>query len=138
MKIPFDDIVSGFHFVSSGPPSEIRAILATDNGRVYFESAMGDSDELPDDMDDSQQYVEIPHKNELDLGAALVMRFSVERMPENVDEVRQIFSRKGAYARFRTFLEDHGKLDEWYQYEDLQTKTALKAWCAENQIELAE
>jgi hypothetical protein len=44
------------------------------NGRIilYFRhSALGD--DLPEDIEDSDKYISIPHKNNLDLGKALVM-----------------------------------------------------------------
>ena len=57
---------------------------------------MGDSDELPDNIEDSKKYIEIPHKNELDLGKNLVMRFVIEFMPDDIYRVENIFKRKGA------------------------------------------
>ena len=66
---------------------------------------MGDSDELPDDIEDSRKYIEIPHKNELDLGKNIVMRFVIEFMPDDIYRVENIFKRKGAYSRFKSLLE---------------------------------
>jgi len=49
-----------------------NAYLCKETGRILFTSEMGDSDELPEDVDDSDKYIAIPHKNDLELGKALV------------------------------------------------------------------
>ena len=105
MKIQFDDIGNAFHFVSMGPMYENQAILCKKSGEIFYISEMGDSDELPDDIEDSTKYIKIPHKNELDLGKNLVMRFVIEFMPDDIYRVENIFKRKGAYSRFKSLLE---------------------------------
>jgi hypothetical protein len=57
---------------------------------------LDDLDELPDDIDDSEKYVQIPNKRELDLGKPLVLNFARQFLPDDFDEVRQIFSSRGA------------------------------------------
>ena len=99
---------------------------------------MGDSDELPDDIDDPDKYITIPHKNELDLGKALVIEFTSEYLPEDLDTVYSIFRRKGAYLRYKDLLERKGVLEDWYEYENKRQNEALKEWCRENNIEIKE
>jgi len=101
-----------------------------------YTSEMGDSDELPEDIDESDKYIDIPHKNELDLGKTLVIEFTAKYLPEELDKVHSIFHRKGAYARFKDLLERKGALDEWYKYENEKQQVALKKWCEENDIEI--
>lgn len=103
---------------------------------MYYQSDYGDSDELPEDIDDDK-YIELPDKNELDLGKRLVFRFASAFMPEKMDKVEEIFSRKGAYARFKDLLEYEGKLDEWHAYENEAQKKALKEWCEDNSIKIS-
>ena len=99
---------------------------------------MGDSDELPDDIDDPDKYITIPHKNELDLGKALVIEFTSEYLPEDLDTVYSIFRRKGAYSRYKDLLERKGVLEDWYEYENKRQNEALKEWCRENNIEIKD
>jgi len=66
---------------------------------------MDDRDEWPDDADDEEKYLRIPHKKELDLGKPLVFDFVEEFLPDQFDNVRRIFKRKGAYARFKDLLQ---------------------------------
>lgn len=132
----FDDIECAFMFVSGAPESSNSAILSRETGEIFYVSDMGDSDELPDDVDDSDKYIEIPHKNDLDLGRELVFDFASEHMPDDYNQIRDIFSRKGAYARYKRFLENRGLLDTWYQYEDERQKAALRQWCEDNGINI--
>ena len=34
-------------------------------------------------------------------------------------------------------MEYEGKLDEWYAYENEAQKTALKEWCEDNNLDIA-
>ena len=136
MKIQFDDIENAFHFVSMGPMYENQAILCKKSGEIFYISEMGDSDELPDDIEDSKKYIKIPHKNELDLGKNLVMRFVIEFMPDDIYRVENIFKRKGAYSRFKSLLEQEGLLKEWHDYENKWRVIALKDWCYDNKIDI--
>lgn len=131
-----DDIENAYLFVSMSPEFSNSAIICKDTGEIYYVSEMGDSDELPDDIDDSDKYIEIPHKNELDLGKNLVFEFVSECMPDGHDDVVSIFRRKGAYSRFKELLDNQGLLDKWYKYEDERQKAALRQWCEDNDIEV--
>ena len=132
----FQDIENVFMFVSMAPQFENSAILSRETGELYYVSEIGDSDELPDDVDDADKYIEIPHKNELDLGKALVLEFVSEHLPDDLQEVIRIFNRKGAYAGFKQLLEGKDMLDQWYEYESRRQETALREWCTENGIEV--
>ena len=136
MAISFDDIENAFFFVSMDQQFMNSAYLCKETGEIFYASEMGDSDELPEDIDDPEKYISIPHKNELDLGKALVLEFTSAYLPEELDEVYLIFRRKGAYARYKDLLERESALDDWYKFENERWELALKAWCQEHQIEL--
>ena len=136
MKIKFSEIEDAFLYVSMGYMRGNQAILCKETGRIYYISGLGDSDELPDDIEDSKKYIEIPHKNELDLGKNLVMRFVIEFMPDDIYRVENIFKRKGAYSRFKSLLEKEGQLKEWHDYENKWRVIALKDWCYDNKIDI--
>ncbi|MCX5846647.1 MAG: UPF0158 family protein [Deltaproteobacteria bacterium] len=138
MAVSFNDIENAFFFVGSAPEYARSAILCRDTGEIFYTSDLGDSDDLPEDIDDPEKYIEIPHKNELDLGKTLVIEFMSERLPTEVGWVHNIFRHRGAYARFKEFLEAKGLLEEWYTYEDTRQKAALREWCCENDIELTD
>ena len=97
MAVSFSDLQLAFEFVSSGGMGENEAYVDRQSGKIYWHSEFGDNDkELPDDIDD-EKYISIPDKRELDLGKPLVLDFAREFLPADYDEVRHIFSRRGAY-----------------------------------------
>jgi hypothetical protein len=140
MPISFSDLQFAFEFVNFGGLGENRAILDTQSGRLYYHSEVGDNmeeDEFPDDIDD-EKYIEIPHRNELGLGKPLVLEFAREVLPDDYDEVRAIFSRKGAYGRFKALLVRRRALDRWHDFSAKAEEAALRQWCADNAIELID
>jgi hypothetical protein len=124
--VSFSEIEDAFLFVSASPPFENSAYLNRETGEIYYESALGDSDELPDDLEDSDKYISIPHKNDFDLGRDLVFAFVSANLPDEYGKVRSFFSGRGAYARYKDLLESKGKLEAWYTFEKQSTETALR------------
>nr|VFJ75502.1 MAG: hypothetical protein BECKFW1821C_GA0114237_107816 [Candidatus Kentron sp. FW] len=80
-----------------GEAMEQETYLCLDTGHIYWHSDYADNEEepLPDDIDDTEKYAAIPHKNDLDLGKQLVSRFIEEHMPEDYETVRMIFPVEG-------------------------------------------
>ena len=136
MPISFDDIENAFFFVSMDQQNMHNAYLCKESGQIFYTSEIGDSDELPEEIDDLDKYIAIPHKNDLELGKALVIEFTSEYLPKELERVYSIFRHKGAYSRYKELLERKGFLDEWYKYENERQKMALKEWCIENDIEI--
>ena len=117
--------------------TENRAYISKESGEIYWLSETDDfSDDVPDDIEESDAYIAVPHKNDLDLGRQLALRFTAHELPDAYDTVRDFFGRRGAYRRFKNLLEATGRLDSWYAFEAYQTQEALKGWCEANQIEL--
>ena len=112
----------------------IRTISST-SIRLRLRDVVHD-EELPEDIDD-EKYISIPHKRELDLGKPLVLDFAVEFLPDDYNEVRDIFSRRGAYRRYKDLLVRRGALDLWYDFSDKAEEAALRQWCAEKGIDLS-
>lgn len=136
MLIKYQDVDFAFFFVSSGGVGENEAYIDRTSGKIHWYSAFDDNEEeLPDDLDD-ERYIAVPHKNELGLGVKLVINFAYEVMPEYAEEISHIFSRKGAYAKFRSLLERTDFIDKWYAYETEANDKALRKWCTENKIEI--
>jgi hypothetical protein len=134
--VKFSDIEQAFDFVNSGQPYEHTAFVSRSTGETYWQSEISDVDELPEDVAEDEDFVEIPHGNDLDLGTRLVWDFVRQFVPELHDQVESAFSRKGAYSRFKGILERHGSLDKWYKYEEDRTTEALVEWCKANDLEV--
>ena len=135
--IKYEEIENAYEFVSSGNMYDNTVAVNSKTGEIYYQSEMSGIDELPEDVD-SGGYVFIPHKNDLDLGKNLVFDFVAKFLPESMDEVNRIFSNRGAYGRFKDFLDRRALLDAWHQFEDEMTKKALRQWCEENSLEISE
>jgi HTH-type transcriptional regulator/antitoxin HigA len=135
----FSEIENAFDFVSSGAPSEHLAYVSVVTGETYWRTEIGDNFEpLPDDIDEPGKYLAIPHKNDLDLGKPLALKFAARVLPDDFDEVAGMFQRRGAYGRFQSLLERRGNLDAWYEFESESQRKELRSWCAANDIELED
>jgi hypothetical protein len=139
MPVSLNDLREAFEFVSAGGGGEHQAFLCKRSGKLYCHSELCDDlDILPDDIDDSEKFLPIPDKRELDLGKPLALDFARQFLPGDFDDVRQIFSRRGAYARFKNLLDRRGMLDQWYGFEVEAEESALKMWCELNSIEVSD
>jgi hypothetical protein len=136
MKIKFQDIELAFVYVSSSQPLMNSAYISKTTGQIFYHSEMYDSDELPEDFYEKHDYIEIPHKNDLDLGQRLVWQFVNTEIPGLADKIKGFFSRRGAYSKYKSFLEEIGLLKKWFEFEETSTKETLKEWCNENDIKL--
>ena len=139
IAVKYDDLSLAFDFVSSAPPMENNAYIAVDTGEIYWRSEINPvEDDVPDDLETSDRYIAIPHKNDLDLGRSLALRFAAEELPDRYEQAKEFFRRKGAYARFKQLLEIENVLEKWYQYEAEYGQRALTEWCEENGIEIRQ
>ena len=140
VAVKFDDLSLAFDFVSYAAPMEHQAYISLATGKIYWISDAIDTieEEIPEDLEDPDRYLVIPHKNELDLGSRLALRFAAQQLPARYDQVEGFFQRRGAYARFKDLLEREGALELWYAFEAESAEKALKQWCAENGLEILD
>ena len=132
----FADLEYAFEFINAGDPYEHEAFVSRSTGEMYFRSDMAGVDELPEDVLENDDYVEIPSKYDLDLGKDLVWQFVDRQIPGLKTKVREIFSRRGAYARYKAVLEDLDLLDAWYRFENERTREVLLEWAREKGISI--
>jgi hypothetical protein len=119
VTVKYDDLSAAFDFVSFAAPFEHRAFVSLDTGAIYWisETSPIDEEDLPDDLETSDRYIAIPHKNELDLGNNLALRFAEEQLPHRYVTIAAAFRHRGAYARFKELLAAEGCLEKWYAFE---------------------
>jgi hypothetical protein len=116
---------------------ENEAYLSKETGAVYWHSEYSDDiEEVPNDIDDGEKYLLIPHRNDLGLGKPLALRFTEDFLSGDLGKVREIFGRRGAYSRFKDLLENRRLLDRWHDFEAAAQKQALLNWCKENGVEI--
>jgi hypothetical protein len=140
MKQSFDEIFKAFEFVSSAPVDDNQAILNMVTGEILQKTGMLDEEEFPEEVETSDDYIWIPHKDDLDLGKGLMFDFADLYIPEEKKTVKRMFrfGRAGASSDFVKLLESLGKIDQWREFEKEETRNALLDWCDENEIEIDE
>jgi hypothetical protein len=140
VAVSFQEILAAFEFVGISGVGEHQAILDRRTGKIYWRSEFSDldelNDEMPDDVEDDEKYVAIPDTRGLGLGKPLALDFAREFLPNDFDEIRYIFSKRGAYRKFRALLIRRNALDRWYDFESKATEQALREWCELNSIEV--
>lgn len=119
--------------------SDAKAFVRTDaDGIVYVPNSMfADTEEIDAAYDAMKEgsWIALLDASELRLGHRMALRFAREFLSEEqCERVVAIFSRRGAFRRFKDFLDECGKLHEWYAYEELTVLEALKQWLKDNDI----
>jgi hypothetical protein len=135
VNVKLDDLLIAFEWVIFSGSLESSAYISKETGSIYLRSDDYElEDELPEYIDDPSRYISVPHKNDLDLGKWLAIRYVDEALPDYASTVREIFRKKGAYARFKNLLDREKHLDKWYSYESKAVEEALRTWAEENGI----
>lgn len=137
-QVKFDDILSGYGWVCASSDGANSAFVSRATGLVHWASSDTEmDDELPEDIENSSAYVDIPHKFDLNLGRDLALAFTEERLSDSIRTVQGFFRQRGAYSKFKDLLQHKGLLQAWYDYEASKTEIALREWCAEQGIAVA-
>ena len=135
MLIDWNELEGTVEFVSMGN----EAVLCRKTGKFWWHSDLeADLDAWPDDAEDETKYLVVPDKKDLDLGKTLVFEFARQFLPDEYDEVRSIFSRRGAYGQFKGLLQRKGALDRWFDFENRATEKALREWCDANGLTIRQ
>jgi hypothetical protein len=113
-----------------------QAVLNKRTGEILWRSAYGEDEITPVENDfDWDNCVDIPHKNDLDLGKPLILEFVEKNLPNKTVLVDNYFQHRGAYSNFKALLETEGLLQQWYNFENTRQDEALRQWCLDNEIE---
>lgn len=140
-KVRLRDLEDALMWVSGAPMGLNAAYIHRASGKIYMESDLDDffeDEEIPEDLGDPEFYIEVPHKNELDLGRELAFAFVSRNLPDHYQDVEQFFRGPGAYTAFKDMLEREGLLEKWYEFENTAEDRALREWCEVSGIELIE
>jgi len=133
--VKFAELVEAHDWVSGGEQFEAEAFVNRSTGEVVLVGVTEDEEE-PAGLGDSELYVAVPSKRELDLGRSLALQFVREQIPEVSARADQIFKRRGAYSQFKSLLDAAGQLGAWYEYEATEVQKSLREWASENRLAL--
>lgn len=126
----FDAIDDAFHYVSDAQPGQRVALVHRPSGKVYLTSLKAGYDERPEGADTDPDYVNVPHRRELDPGKPLVMEFIQEHCPRELTRVEAMFARPGAFRNVKEFLRRQYLFEHWLIFEEQRIKDLLRNWCA--------
>ncbi len=136
-SVNYSELRNAFEFVSAGSIGEHCAYIQIDTGAIYWTSTKIDLEEIvPDDIENSDIYISVPHKNELKLSQSMALAFIDQALPDDYNTVASYFRRRGAYRRFKELLQSQGMLEKWYVFEEQASDAALLAWCEESNIQI--
>jgi hypothetical protein len=138
-----DELLDAVDFLGNADESGNVAILDTRSHKIYFVCDEMEFEEMngvpePDDLYEQTHYVDIPDARALGLGKSLALRFADQHLGDDSQTVSAIFSRRGAYSRFKGLLAERELLEKWYEYEKQARKVELIEWAELNDIPLEE
>jgi hypothetical protein len=137
VSVKWSELIDAFEFASFGFAGESQAFIDLDTGSLHcVADGMELEEEIPADLETSERYLALPHKNDLDLGRRLALSFAEQRLPGDFNRVSGYFRKRGAYSRFKELLDDRGVLEEWYAFEKDATERALRKWCDAHEIRI--
>jgi hypothetical protein len=136
--ISIEDLQLALDWASDTSGTDAMAYVCRSTGRIYMVSTEHEDPDMPEDIDDEAKYPVVPSRHDLRLGRRLAVRFAQEQLPERVDDIYDIFSKRGAYSRFKDMLQQARKLDDWYAFEDQAVVVALREWADVHELTLAE
>ena len=77
VSVDWNELQHAFEFASLGEPHEHEAVLCRKTGKFLWQTDVDEDIEAwPDDADDEEKYIAIPHRKKLDLGKPLVLEFA--------------------------------------------------------------
>jgi hypothetical protein len=137
--VRFSELLDAFEFVSFGGDMDHSAFIDPDTGSIYYVSSETEmDDEVPEELESSDRYIAVPHKGDFNLGRDLALSFADEQLPSDYETITGFFRKKGAYARFKDFLDARNLLQLWYDFEARAKQKALRAWCQANDIAIID
>jgi hypothetical protein len=134
--VDLDKLYSAFDFANGDPLNGVSSYVSRSTGETHLVAPDHDLPP-PDDLDTSDDYLCLPDRRDLNLGRNMVFDFVQETMPDEWETVRAIFSRRGAYARFKDLLGYRNMTEAWHRYEETRTYVALRTWCQAEGLEVA-
>lgn len=126
-------------YESCNGSGEMSAYVSKKTGEVVYDCEPITGEPCPvEDIDCHEDYIHVPDQMDLNLGTNLVWQFIAEQIPGLEPKVREMFRSRGAYRRWKVFLDQNDLLDNWYAFEEDAKQKALHTWCTFNKIPLED
>ena len=133
----FDEIEWAYDICDGS--DEMHAYVSKLSGEVVYNNEEITGEPCPiEDIDLDNNYLHIPAKFDLNLGTQCVWEFVHTQIPGLEPKIRELFRGKGAYRRWKHWLERNDLLDRWYEFEETAQRKALRSWCDFHKIPLQD
>ena len=111
-------------------------MLHRPSGEVYLASFKAGYDQRPAGWERDPEYLNIPHRQEIDPGKPLLLEFVRSNCPRELPLVAGLFARPGAFRKAKDLLQRKDLLESWQVFEVQQIEALLRQWCAAQGLEL--
>lgn len=117
----------------------VTAMVSRETGMIHLlnDEYMDEEAPMPSSSGDDARYVPVPPAGTLGIGDGLVLRFAATHLADDQETVRDMFRDRNTEG-FARLLEERGAAEAWERFHEEATRTALKRWCEENGLQLAE
>lgn len=139
VKVNLDELERAAMIVEDGGGSA-TAMVSRDTGMIHLlnDEYMDEEAPIPSASGaEGDSYVPVPSAGTLGIGDGLVLRFAASHLPGDQDTVRDLFRERDTEG-FARLLEERGAGAAWERFHDEATRTALRHWCEENGLQLAD
>jgi len=136
--VNLDELEGAAMMVEDGGGS-VTAMVSRDTGMIHLlnDEYMDEEAPTPAASGGDERYVPVPPAGTLGIGDGLVLRFAATHLADDQDAVRDMFRDRNTEG-FARLLEQRGAGAAWERFHGEATRTALRRWCEENGLQLAE
>lgn len=117
----------------------VTAVVSRETGMIHLlnDEYMDEEAPVPSASGGNGRYVSVPPAGVLGIGDGLVLRFAAAHLAADQDTVRDLFRDRNTEG-FARLLEERGAGEAWERFHEEASRTALRNWCQENGLQLAE
>ena len=136
--VKLDELEGAAMAVEDGGGS-VTAMVSRDTGMIHLlnDEYMDEEAPTPAASGGDDSYVPVPPAGTLGIGDGLILRFAATHLADEQDTVRDLFRDRNTEG-FARLLEERGAGEAWERFHGEATRTALRRWCEENGLQLAE
>jgi hypothetical protein len=136
--VNLDELESAAMMVEDGAGT-VTAMVSRETGIIHLlnDEYMDEEAPMPATAGGNDNYVPVPSAGTLGIGDGLVLRFAASHLAEDQDTVRDMFRDRNTEG-FARLLEKRGAVAAWERFHGEATRSALRRWCDENGLQLAD
>lgn len=136
--VNLDELEAAAMRVEDGDGS-VTAMVSRETGMIHLLNDEYTDEEapMPPASGADNSYVPVPSAGTLGIGDGLILRFAATHLPEDQDTVRDLFRDQDTEG-FARLLQARGAGEAWEVFHEEATRTALRHWCEENGLQLAD